>query len=265
MKIEIKLEEALVGDKLFSVKYIKKTGKNKSNDCGEIYNLDFNENENYSNAKMKSKQGPGVYAITYNDHIIYIGKYRTNRDDFSNNVITIRWAKHIMTFTNRGYRLGGTIFKKLKDPSNIKNSRKQLQYKECRKEIDEKTRKELMKHLKENGAWRLKDTGTVTSLNRLNFALKNWDQFMKLSEDKRDALAKFKFYFFRIKTNESDKKKDISPFLADYIENRLLQKFNPECNTIAHQVSESKVREGNNIEKVKDYIDEIVEEIKKIS
>ena len=67
--------------------------------------MDFNINEDVDKVKFK---GPAIYIIEFKGEVIYIGKYRPE----DKRLISTRWVKHIMTFTNRGYRVGGSALKK---------------------------------------------------------------------------------------------------------------------------------------------------------
>ena len=64
------------------------------------FNLDFK----IKTSKADSFKGPGVYAITYKKVVIYIGSYSSINPD----IVNERWKKHLMTLTNRGYRVGFT-------------------------------------------------------------------------------------------------------------------------------------------------------------
>jgi hypothetical protein len=51
--------------------------------------------------------GAGLYACFYRKKLIYIGKYQGDRGNFRfGNVITMRWAKHLGTFTMQARDLG---------------------------------------------------------------------------------------------------------------------------------------------------------------
>lgn len=62
--------------------------------------------------KRKEKDnfgGAGLYACFYRNHLIYVGKYLGTTNDFrSGNIISLRWVKHIGTFTMMARNLSFT-------------------------------------------------------------------------------------------------------------------------------------------------------------
>lgn len=102
--MEFKNNARIKGDKLFDIDSPKKPGAQFSYEYP--FNLDFNINEDVDKDKFK---GPAVYVLEFKGEVIYIGKYRPE----DKSLISTRWVKHIMTFTNRGYRVGGSALKKL--------------------------------------------------------------------------------------------------------------------------------------------------------
>jgi hypothetical protein len=142
--------------------------------------------------KSEIFQGPGIYWITFKAELIYIGSYSSALP----NLISDRWVKHIQTFTNRGYRLGfNAITKKELIPNELK----------CFFDRDK---------------YRYSDTGTVTSLERLSFASRNFDEF-KLSNG-NEIIKNFHFYYCQLDSAK----------LAKKIESGLIEILRPICNSL---------------------------------
>ncbi len=136
-------------------------------------------------------QGPGIYWVTYEGNLIYIGSYSSEKP----NIVHDRWVKHIQTFTNRGCRLGfGALTKKERIPPKLKVFYDRDGYRYC-------------------------DTGTVTSPERLAFANENFDSF-KAHNDTR-LIKNFDFHYVRIDT----------PVVTKTVEACLIAEFNPICNS----------------------------------
>ncbi len=207
------------GSELFEVQDVSKEKTN-----GKIKNYDYpfnikfkirNDGDFYKNGK-KTFKGSGIYLITYDDTIIYIGKYMPYNDG---NVITDRWIKHIATMTNRGHRVCGF-------------GKKNKKY-----EFLEK-----IGFLVEKG--RMEGGDYSTSVKRLEFASKNWCTFKdeKIEIFRENVLPKFEFHYMQL--NEFSKKKitellgEKNPKIKEYYENLaslvetyLLWKYNPACNS----------------------------------
>jgi hypothetical protein len=131
--------------------------------------------------------------VTFNDELIYVGSYSSVLP----NLISDRWLKHIQTFTNRGYRLGfNALTKKDSIPAKLKSFFDRDCYRYC-------------------------DTGTVTSLERLSFASRNFDEFQ--SSDGGEIIEKFRFYYCRLD----------SALAAKEIESGLIEELRPICNSLS--------------------------------
>ena len=158
--------------------------------CEFPFNLNFSINKNF---KQKNEfTGPGIYIITFKQNVIYIGSYASGKSE----IIDERWKKHIMTMTNRGYRIG----------FSSKTKRDQIP-------------KKIKKFFEKNNKFRYYDTGTVTTIERLRFA----DSYFHIFEsDDNSILSDFNFYYTQIsKCNSEDLKK---------MEKKLIEKFSPRCN-----------------------------------
>lgn len=192
--------------------------KNTGEELFEIITVDYRMNGSKCNYPLninfrKKKTAPsllgsGIYAITFNDFVIYIGQYRpyNGRD-----LLNLRWKKHLATITNRGYDVG----------FGNKNRANTI--------VGENS--EFNKYLndKEN-SWRFTDTGTVTSIERFSFANENKTFFN--DKNLKNSLKNFKFYFYKIKSEsipENEKIKEY-PELATILERNLIKIINPRCN-----------------------------------
>ena len=221
--MEFEKNAHIVGDKLFDIDSPKNPGEKFSYEYP--FNLDFNIKKGVDKKKYK---GPAIYVIEFKGEVIYIGKYRPE----DKSLISTRWVKHIMTFTNRGYRVGGSALRKLVEEKFTDSEFDPMFYKNIKEyfpKIDKTYR----------NAKRFDDSGTVTSFNRLKFA-----NFL-VSNDKIDAsknnidISNFNFNCFTLmgnKTNLSRRKE-----LVSIIEQILLCKYKPKCNK-EYNGGESKIK-----------------------
>ena len=205
-------KEAIKGDKLFDIDFPKNPGEKFPYEYP--FNLDFNIKKSVVKDKFK---GPAVYAIEFEGNVIYIGKYRPE----DKRLISTRWVKHIMTFTNRGYRVGGSALKKIvKGESEYSkfNHKFLINIKDYFSESD---RNDL-------NAKRFEDTNTVTSFNRLKFA--NFlvaNDKIEVSKNKID-ISNFTFNCFTLSGSKDDLRKRRD--MVSIIEKILLCKYKPKCN-----------------------------------
>ena len=138
--------------------------------------------------------GPGIYLISFKNKVVYLGKYRPSN---AGNVHSQRWIHHVATLTGRGDKVGfGSAnrwlyrFKEIFDEQGIK--------------INDLSQ-------------RKKDTGTVTSLNRIKFSFENFHSFKDELE-----MSTFQFHYYR---NDSIQTKKL-----DQIETYLIKAINPPGN-----------------------------------
>ncbi len=176
-------------DSLFQVVKIEKGVINK---IPLLFVWPFNLNFKVIRKKSEEFKGPGIYCATFKNEVIYIGSYNS----FKPAIIHDRWKKHIMTFTNRGYRLG---FNSVNNHHLIPEA--------------------LRQYFDQESAWRYCDTGTVTSPNRLLFVFDNFEEF-KYSDD-NSLIQDFSFYYCQL----SQTKDNIMQ-----IEKELIKGLNPRCN-----------------------------------
>jgi len=158
--------------------------------------------------------GPGVYLITFNSFVIYIGKFRP----LGNNIFTDRWLRHIETITMRGNRVG---FKTTIDSLNQRLST-----------LSDPDLKVSLLKLMQSDSTRLKDTGVVTSINRMKFADNNWSLFKE--NHNPDILNNFQFTLIKLNINN----KDEAAKITSEIEHSLLNNFKPTCNREYHSLTD---------------------------
>lgn len=183
-------------------KVIKKSSfQNIDQDCTFPFNLNFKIKKCHKDEKKFS--GPGIYIITYKKNVIYIGSYASKKP----NIIEERWKKHIMTMTNRGYRIGFSAkTKRTKIPKDIKKFFEDTDGKE----------------------FRYYDTGTVTTLERLEFANSYFHLFKR---DDVSIISDFQFHYTKIpKCTEKDLKK---------IEKKLIEEYKPICNFLKKNIKKN--------------------------
>ena len=202
--------EKYSGKQLFEkIEKIEKSSfQNIDQDCTFPFNLNF---------KIKKCQvkkdfsGPGIYIITFKKNVIYIGSYASKKP----NIIEERWKKHIMTMTNRGYRIGFSAkTKRTKIPKDIKNFFEDA----------------------DGEGFRYYDTGTVTTLERLEFANSYFHLFKRLdfsiiSDLSMSIISDFQFHYTKIpKCTEKDLKK---------IEKKLIEEYKPICNFLKKNIKKN--------------------------
>jgi hypothetical protein len=176
-----------------SLFYVEKRNETKFNKASKTTEFPFDLSFRIIAEKSEVFQGPGIYWVTFKDELIYIGSYSSVLP----NLISDRWVKHIQTFTNRGYRLGFNAL----------------------------TKKELipteLKFFFDRDCYRYCDTGTVTSIERLIFASRNFDEF-KLS-DGSEIIDNFRFYYCPLDSTQA----------AKDIESGLIEQLRPICNSLS--------------------------------
>jgi hypothetical protein len=144
--------------------------------------------------------GPGIYIITLDDKIAYLGRYGTEND-----IMIDRWSKHIQTITNRGYNVGFNRsierFNEIYSPIYLKNN--------------------LLINENELLNKRLNDTGVVTAENKVRYCMDNWDKFKDL-----DNSCNLNFHLFKPAAEHTE---ILINNIAE-IETNLILKINPPAN-----------------------------------
>lgn len=174
----------------------------------EIFSAEINDpakfpfNINFSRNHLENIKGPGIYIVTIEGEIAYIGSYKTDND-----IIADRWIRHIHTITCRGINIGfgnKTIewFRKTYSPIFTRNN---ITINET--EIVNK---------------RLIDTGYVTTKNIVKYCMSNWNILKNM-----DNNLNLSFHLFKPEA------KDATEFVKDIasIKKVLILEINPPCNS----------------------------------
>ena len=199
------------------------------------FNINFTPNADFK--KNKDFHGCGIYYIKYNGTPIYIGTYAPNTSVYA------RWVKHIQSFTLRGSEVN---FKKIN-----KNDSKQQQKdkKDTFLNIVKNLNEELADALNNSSSLmqKLKGGSCVVSKHRIEYAAENWGKFKKWTPNgKKDGVSeKFNFVFFKLQDelgvlDTLNRKKHL-----EYIEAKLIKKFNPRCN--GEYISEKGVKKSEEL------------------
>jgi hypothetical protein len=191
----------------------------------EIFSDEINDpakfpfNINFSRKHMENIKGPGIYIITLDDEIAYIGSYKTDND-----IIADRWIRHINTITCRGINIGfgnKTIewFRNTYSPIFTRNNIT----------INET---EIVNE-------RLRDTGYVTTKNIVKYCMSNWNILKNM-----DNNLNLSFHLFKPDANNTKEfVKDIAG-----IKKHLIQYINPPCNSQFKSKQETlKIQEATNV------------------
>lgn len=159
----------------------------KVKDCQFPANLKF-----FSLAKDEDYSTPGIFFLFYRGELIYIG-FTNNQQ----NIISERVVKQLATLTLRDYRIqfSEIASKHLKEDATLKNYF----------QIPEPT---------------IANIDFQTSLNRIIFASKHWDEFKNFNEE---TLKRFELTWFP------------NPNLGNFkniqeLAKSLKIRFNPRCN-----------------------------------
>lgn len=196
--------------------------KLKKWDGGQLVNLHSVEaiagNPNVFNVVFAAKRTirkPGVYAIFFDDSLLYVGKYQGKKSDpFAGDVVRDRWAKHLATITCRG--------------KSLSMSKKTLSI--TRREISGSLSKASLATslLDCDDDVTVTDRGCVTSLPRVRFALRNWDQF---SDDLQQTLNRFTFAYLSVDRAEANLNSKIRQRVSE-LEELLIEYLQPELNVV---------------------------------
>jgi|GEM_PF-2600062 len=179
--------------------------------AGHPFNIRFSDRSAEAGIPKRELSGPGLYTVSFGGEVIYLGKYQPYE---RGNILNDRWIRHIETLTLRGNRVG---FNGTSNPSAKLN---QL--------LQEVRSAELAAGLRQACPLRFKDTGVVTTPSKIRFADQRWERFSKSTP--RDIFEGFEFSLMHLEgLSSSEEAKDV----VTGIENSLLQRFNPSCNSEA--------------------------------
>ena len=141
---------------------------------------------------------PIIYSILFDGKIIYIGY---SFEDKQKDIRKSRWTKQLETILFRGYRVGLNL-------TSFKEFEKSLKHK-------------IEKNCNSNITTKKKDV--MTSVNRIVFATKNWNEIKGLSSKNETLLNRIHFQIqdstgLSIKKDFQDRVKE------------LIKQQNPKCN-----------------------------------
>lgn len=162
----------------------------------------FPFNINYSRKHLENIKGPGLYFITIDGEIVFLGSYKTDND-----IIADRWIRYMHTITCRGTNIGfgnKTIdwFRNTYSPIFTRNNIT----------INET---EIVNE-------RLRDTGYVTTRNIVKYCMSKWNILNNM-----DNNLNLSFHLFKPDAKYAREfVKDIAS-----IKKHLIQHINPPCNS----------------------------------
>jgi hypothetical protein len=173
--------------------------------------------------KKESYEGAGIYAISFDNELIYIGSYLGKKPDKkskriaypSGDVVKDRWWKHIETVTARGHKVHTAEI-------NLNTLQTELG----------------VEHVMVDGFKRgepsvlHKPAGADAALRRLRFAAKNSSLFFSINSSPADVLKHFNFVY--VKFDEISINTDGEKFKnkINTTEKKLIKQLAPLCNTL---------------------------------
>ena len=141
---------------------------------------------------------PIIYSILFDRKIIYIGY---SFEDKQKDIRKSRWTKQLETILFRGYRVG--LNKKTFEKFDIlfKNILEQRNHSDIK----------------------IKKKDVMTSVNRINFAAKNWNEIKAISSNNDSLLKRISFQIEV--SSKSIPKQDLQDRVKE-----LIKQINPCCN-----------------------------------
>ena len=171
--------------------------------------------------KMAKISKPGVYAVFFDNILLYLGKYQgTSKDAFGGCVNRERWCKHLATITLRGKKVSckPSTLQKVKNEPNLKSA-----FYDFLGEFDEDVF--------------VGDRGCVTVLPRIQFAINNWKEFENLTSQ---DLARFKFHYISFENKKATSTGEYREVITD-LEDKFIEKFHPLLNVKGKDPSKTKI------------------------
>jgi len=174
-----------------------------------------------------SFQGPGLYALCFDDRLIYIGSYLGVRNHglFTGDVVQSRWWTHIGAITMRGARVhvARKSLKALQDgnaPAGVLLSG-----------LLGASDNELLH----------KDNGNLSPLRRMRFADCHSNVFLDATADPAKILGRFKFVYCRIDPkNETLDPQALRKSILS-AETALIERYLPSCNSKGVQLNKPEI------------------------
>ena len=168
--------------------------------------------------------GPGIYAVCYDQQLIYIGKYLgQKKNPFAGNIARLRWVQHLgsMTMRDRRVSLSRRSLSVLLDP-DFSHRQNAL--------IDSLA--QAFENDRASGSTKpflQRDRGCLSTVNRVLFALEHWALF---SQAGGPALGGFSFHYYRVERPSSELPTESLRTQISILEDRLVEAFRPACNAI---------------------------------
>lgn len=176
-------------------------------------------------SRVKEKLvGPGIYAVCYDQQLIYIGKYLGQKNyTFAGNIARLRWVQHLgsMTMRDRRVSLSKRSLDVLLNRDFLHRHNaliRSLAYAFDNDRASSSTKPFLQR-----------DRGCLSTVNRVLFALEHWPLF---SQSEGPALGRFSFHYFRVGKPSIELPAQTLRTWISTLEDRLVEAFRPPCNAI---------------------------------
>lgn len=171
-----------------------------------------------ANSVAEDFAGAGLYAICFDDYLIYVGSFlgnKKNSANFSGDVVNSRWWTHVGAITSRGHRMHIA-------PSSLRELQASLGTNHPLIAGFQRAQPSETLH---------RGNGNLGPLRRLTFAASHSHEFLAPDVNPEKVLSRFKFVYVRhsqlpLRMNGHDLKIHI-----EAAERRLIQKLAPFCNT----------------------------------
>jgi hypothetical protein len=161
--------------------------------------------------------GAGVYAIGFDNHLIYIGSYLGSGGrvaDFSGDVVKDRWWAHIGAITARGCKVH--IAKRSLDALKLELGASHVMVEGLLKATDHQ-----LLH---------KDAGDLATLRKLRFAGQRSQDFFASRNNCLEILKRFQFVYVRFNRLAKNEDRNSLKDRIESAEKNLIQKLAPICN-----------------------------------
>lgn len=171
-------------------------------------------------------RGRGLYLISYEQEVIYTGKYRPDEGK----IVADRWGRHLQTITGRGYQIG----------FGGKSNPEERLDKFLQAVAAEGLRQALCNALEHSWRERFRDTGCNTTPNRLRFASENWAHFGRAGPE--TIMQGFEFRLLQIRSPQDE---ELARNVVGHMEDDVLKQWHPVCNDEYDHQKDALRRPGN--------------------
>ena len=164
-----------------------------------------------------SYKGAGVYAIGFDNHLIYVGSYLGSGGrvaDFSGDIVKDRWWAHIGAITARGSKVH--IAKRSLEALQLELGASHVMVEGLLKATDHK-----ILH---------KDAGDLATLRRLRFAAQRSQDFFDSRNNCLEILKRFQFVYVKFNGLAKNEDRNTLKVRIESAEKKLIQKLAPICN-----------------------------------